>query len=168
MLFRSVASTEELVAYGVEPLRVRYGLTWTRTLAPGWVDRVLGRLPPPVAKAAGRAYWGRWAGRDPLVCQMGTDGKRWQLRNVFQHLVWAWTLVSRVRLRLWQERAETAHCYVDELVTRRELRTGTRPGDWNLKATYPDGIVVHRTGWWGAQRGRPAMRTGEPKVAVSA
>ncbi len=164
-----VVSSDELRAYGVAPSRVRYGVSWDRDLWPGWVGSVLDRLPPPAAKAAGRAYWGRWAGRDPLVCQMGADGKRWQLRNVFQHLVWAWTIVARVRLRLWEARAETAHCYVDEIVTRRELPTGPNPGDWNLKAIYRSGIVVHRTGWWGAlkERTAPAMRTGVPK-AVSA
>lgn len=160
-----VASTDELRAYSVEPRVVRYGVTWDRTLWPGWVSSVLDRLPLPAAKAAGRAYWGRWAGRDPLVCQMGAAGKRWELRNVFQHLVWAWTIVSRVRLRLWEARAETAHCYVDEIVTRRELPTGPNPGDWNLKAVYKSGIIVHRTGWWGAlKEPAPAMRTGEPKA----
>lgn len=160
----SVVSTEELEAYGVDPLDVRYGLTWSGTLGPDLVERTLDQLPPRAAKRAGRAYWGRWAGRDPLVIQSGAGARR-QLRNPTQSLPWAWLLVARVRLKLWTASRAASHIYVDEILTTDTLPTGRYPGEWNLKAVYPDGVTVDRTGWWGPRGAPHIMEIGKARAA---
>lgn len=151
----AVASTEEIDRYNLR-CTVRRGVTWSRMMPDGYVDDTLAKLP--CAKQAGRAYWGRWIARDPLVCQ--TPNATWHLHNRHAHFVWGWLIVGRVRLRVWEVAQEAAHVYVDEVVVPHELPTGDVPGSWHLKEYYPQGVDVRRTGWYGPRGASDTMRTG--------
>lgn len=158
-----VVSTEEIEVYGLR-VKVWRGVTWERVTGPEYVERTLERLPCP--REAGRAFWGRWIARDPLVVR--TAAKEWQLTtNPWRHFIWGWLIVGRVRLRVWQAAPEAAHVYVDEIVVPHQLPlTEDRLGAWRPKSEYPDGITVHRTGHFGPRRGTPSMQTGEPRNAA--
>lgn len=154
-----VATTEEIEAYNLKH-RVLRGVTWTKELPRDYVESTLLKLPYP--KEAGRAYWGRWIARDPLVCW--TPAREWPLRNIRANFVWGWLIVSRVRLRVWEVAKEAAHVYVDEVLVPHELPTGGE-GEWKLKQEYLHGVYVNRTGWYGDLRAKsPTMQTGVPNA----
>lgn len=153
-----VVSTEDIETYKLVG-RVWRGVTWERTLPADYVEATLQRLPCP--KEAGRAYWGRWIARDPLVVK--TDAKTWELKvNPFRHLIWGWLIVARVRARVWEASAgKAAHIYVDEVVLPEPLPDqGDFLGAWRPKAEYPNGVTIYRTGHFGPTDGPPAMQTG--------
>lgn len=135
-----VVSSAEIEAYGLPTRGIVRGVTWSKSIAGKIVTDVLDLLP----KACGRAYWGKWAARDPLRCW--TPKRTWELNNHRLNLVWAWLLVGRVRLRVWQVSKEAAHVYVDEVVVPHQLPTGDIPGSWRLKEEFSSGIDVERTG----------------------
>jgi hypothetical protein len=150
------ASHEEIERYNLACRTIR-GITWSRELPRDYVEQTLRRLPFP--KNAGRAYWGRWIARDPLTC-FTDSGAEWDMRNIAAHFCWGWLIVGRVRLRVWEVSQEAAHVYVDEVLVPHELPTGGE-GEWKLKQEYPEGVTVHRTGWYGdARDGTPTMQTG--------
>lgn len=157
-----VLSTEEIETYQLR-VKIYRGVTWRRTLASDYVERTLARLPCP--NEAGRAYWGRWIARDPLIVK--TAAREWSLRiNPFRNFIWGWLIVGRVRLRVWEMAANAAHVYVDEIVVPEPLDVGPDElGSWRPKAEYPDGITVHRTGHWGPREGPEAMHTGGERHA---
>lgn len=155
-----VMSTEEIEA---TKFRCRYvrGVTWEYTYKPGYIERVLGELPCP--KPCGRAYWGRFIGRDPLICR--TPGKTWSLvKNPWQNMVWGWLIVGRVRQAMWEAaQGRAAHVYVDEMVVPFQLPSdwiGDAPGQWREKRRYPNGVEVIRTGHFGPAGEAPDMQTG--------
>jgi hypothetical protein len=143
---RVIVTTEDIRTYGLK-VDIARGITWTESYPSDYVERTLAQLPFP--KEAGRAYWGRWIARDPLVCQ--TPKSEWQLQNVFANFVWGWLIVHRVRARVWESAKHAAHVYVDEVVVPHSLPVGNGLGDWQLKERYADGISVRRTGWYGAR-----------------
>lgn len=150
-----VFSTDDIEAYNLRVTVLR-GVTWRSEVPRDYVERTLRQLPFP--KEAGRAYWGRWVARDPLICQ--TRKTEWQLRNIFQHFIWGWLIVHRVRQRIWEASREAAHVYVDEVVIPHQLPTGKNVGDWHLKETYDNGIIVKRTGQYGGIGAPATMQTG--------
>lgn len=152
----AVASHEELERYNLSADVVR-GITWSNMLPPDYVERTLQRLP--YQKDIARAYWGRWIARDPLTCW--TPNAEWSLYNTHANFVFGWLIVGRVRLRVWEVASEAAHVYVDEVLIPHELPTGGE-GEWKLKEEYPEGVTVHRTGWYGDARDAraPTMQTG--------
>lgn len=151
-----VMSSEEIEGYGVR-VNILRGVQWSSDYPRTYVEHTLRKLP--CAKESGRAYWGRWIARDPLVC-WERSGKEWEMRNVAANFVWGWLIVGRVRLKLWEASQGAAHVYVDEVVTPAELPTGDRLGDWHLKETYPNGVRVVRTGAYGPLGGSFTMQTG--------
>lgn len=153
---KAVVSHEEIERYNLR-CRVIRGVTWSSERPRDYVEQTLRRLPFP--KEAGRAYWGRWIARDKLTCFSAT-GSEWQLKNIVANFVWGWLIVGRVRLRVWEVSQDAAHVYVDEVLVPHELPTGGE-GEWALKQEYPNGVVVHRTGWYGdASSSTPTMQTG--------
>lgn len=155
-----VVSHEEIERYNLACDIVR-GVSWSAEHPRDYVEQTLKRLPFP--KDVGRAYWGRWIARDPLTCW--TPNAEWSLRNIAANFVWGWLIVGRVRLRVWEVAQEAAHVYVDEVLIPHELPTGGE-GEWKLKQTYPDGVVVHRTGYYAdARTAIPTMQTGVPHHA---
>ncbi len=150
-----VMSSEEIAGYGVQ-VHVLRGVTWTHTMGAAYVEHTLAKLPCP--KEAGRAYWGRWIARDPLV--VWTPAREWTMRNIFANFVWGWLIVGRVRLRLWEVADKAAHVYVDEVVVPHELPTAGTLGAWHCKEQYRRGIRVVRTGAYGSLEGPFTMQTG--------
>jgi len=138
------------------------GVEWEQETHPRYVEDVLDKLP--CAKQSGRAYWGRWIARDPLVCW--TPKREWTMRNVHANFVWGWLIVGRVRLRLWEVAREAVHLYVDECVVPHELPVGDAPGEWHLKEIYPHGVRVLRTGAFGPARGPLSMQTGVARATA--
>ena len=157
-----VVSTEEIEGYKLR-VQVWRGVVWRRTHPADYVERTLAKLPCP--NEAGRAYWGRWIARDPLLVR--TAAREWSLRiNPFRNFIWGWLIVGRVRLRVWQAAAKAAHVYVDEILVPEPIDTGADVlGAWRPKAEYPDGVTIHRTGHWGPRRGPAIMHTGEVRNA---
>lgn len=150
-----VVTSEDIEAYKID-VEVERGICWTETHPSSYVETTLQKLPYP--KEAGRAYWGRWIARDPLIVQ--TRNKEWQMNNVFANFIWGWLIVHRVRQRVWQAASNAVHVYVDEVLTSEELPTGKAVGDWHLKQSYPNGVFVRRTGWYGAIGENSTMKTG--------
>lgn len=151
----AVVATEEIERYNLKCETLR-GVVWSETLPSLHIESTLQRLPCP--KEAGRAYWGRWIARDPLICRTAS-GKEWTMPNASQNFVWGWLIVGRVRLRMWEVAREAAHVYVDEVLVPHELPTAFGVGHWHLKETYPRGVFVNRTGWYGSRRAS-TMHTG--------
>lgn len=155
-----VLSSEEIDAMKFRCKIVR-GVTWEKTLPWDYIERILETLPCP--KECGRAYWGRFIGRDPLIVR--TPTREWSLRrNPWQNMAWGWLIVGRVRLRVWQASAgRAAHVYVDEMVVPFQLpgeMIGDAPGQWREKRRYPRGVDIVRTGHFGPADGPPDMYTG--------
>jgi hypothetical protein len=150
-----VFTTEDVAAYGLRCV-VDRGISWTETYPECYIESTLAKLPFP--KEAGRAYWGRWVARDPLVVQ--TKNAEWEMRNIFANFVWGWLIVHRVRQRVWESAEHAAHVYVDEVLVPHEIKTGSAIGSWHLKEVYNDGITVRRTGMYGPRVGGFTMRTG--------
>lgn len=150
-----VVSTEDIETYKLN-VDIERGVTWSESFPADYVEHILAKLPYP--KEAGRAYWGRWVARDPLICR--TKAREWTMQNVFANFVWGWLIVHRVRQRVWLHAREAAHVYVDEVVVPHELPTSADIGAWHLKEMYPDGIIVKRTGWYGGTHRSATMQTG--------
>lgn len=155
-----VLSTEEIDTMKFR-CRVIRGVSWEKTLPADYVERVLKTVPCP--KECGRAYWGRFIGRDPLIVR--TPDREWSLRrNPWQNMTWGWLIVGRVRLCMWQASAgRAAHIYVDEMVVPFRLPEewiGEEPGQWREKQRYPDGVDVVRTGHFGPPGAPADMQTG--------
>jgi hypothetical protein len=153
-----VVSSDDLRLYDIQPARIYRGVTWTKTLAPDFVEKTLMQLP--CAKQSGRAYWGRWITRDRLTCK--TANNEWSLPNLATNFIWGFLIISRVRARVWQVAQQALHVYVDEVILPYEIATGTNIGDWQLKETYEHGVEVKGTGWLGTPSGATIMRTGFP------
>lgn len=141
-----LASTHEIEHYQLPVTEYHSGVTWTasRDVAPV-LDLILSL---PASKQVSRSYWGRWASGAQVEC-CTESGKRWKLHNPVANFVWAHIIVSRVKMRIWQEATRAAHVFVDSVVTTRELPTGAALGDWRLVQEYPTGVHIQGAGTYG-------------------
>jgi hypothetical protein len=145
-----IASTQEIEAYQLPIKRYHFGVTWDRTIdtAP-MVDLIMSF---PCWKLVARGYWGRWASAAKVETETAS-GKRWTMANPALNVIWAHAIVSRVKLRLWQECCDAHHVFVDSVITDRELPVGDSIGDWRLAADYPDGLRILGPGIYGPRSG---------------
>lgn len=142
---RYLASTDEIEQYSLPIKTYHYGVTWDGLLDPTPMADHIRALP--ASKQVARSYWGVWASRAQVWCC--TPARQWPLRAVRTNLLWAHTVVSRVKLRIWHAAIRAAHVYVDSVITTDTLTTGDAPGDWRLDAVYPDGVFIGGTGYYG-------------------
>lgn len=143
-----LATPQEIETYGLPVARVLSGVSFSfdyNDPAP-MIDHIRAFS---FWKQIGRGYWGRWAMIDPIECHV--PGKTWNLRNDRTNLVWAHLIISRVRMRVWQavQRAGAVHVFVDSVITRGELPTGTELGAWKLEKEYPAGVAIKAAGCYG-------------------
>ena len=155
-----LASSEEIEVYSLPVARVLAGYSWSRTLDPAPLLEAVRRVS--TWKQAGRSYWGRWGQTARVQCHAG--GRAWTLPNIAANVPWAHTIVSRVKMRLWESSSDAVHVYVDSVITPHQLRTGGEIGDWKLEKVYPAGVVIRGPGQYGdAQERRLERMAGVPK-----
>jgi hypothetical protein len=154
-----LASTDEIEVYGLNVTRVIRGVTWTDYLDSDAVTSVMKRAS--FGKLMSRAYWGRWCSTALLECSNGR--RSWYMRNHVLNIPWAHTLVSRVKMRVWEHASHAIHVFVDSIITTDKLPTGDKLGDWRLERSYPDGVKVRRAGFYGPASGEWERTSGEPK-----
>lgn len=135
---------DDIDRYGVRG-KLRYGITWSKTLSPGPMQEVI--MSWPFWKEIGRAFWGRWAATAPLECSTWKDAKRvcrWEVPAAHANPIWAHVILSRVRARLHEatRQGTVARVYVDNVIINRPLPTGDGLGSWRLETEY-DGIRVN-------------------------
>lgn len=145
---RYLASTHEIEHYGLPVKTYHYGISWDGLQDPTPMADHIKRLP--AAKQVSRSYWGAWASRARVRCHSKNRQEGWDLRAVRTNLVWAHMIIARVKMRIWRAALKAAHVYVDSVITSETLPTGTEPGAWRLDATYPTGVYIGGTGYYGS------------------
>lgn len=151
------ATAEEIDLYGLPIAHFYNGVTWSEVHAPDHFTMHMDKFS--FAKQIGRCYWGRWAGIARIQCE--THNKVWNLPNPVENLVWASCVISRVKRKVF-EVADRAHVFVDSVLTRQILPTGDKPGEWQLKGEYPQGVVIHGAGRFGSPGRLPDKYSGVP------
>ncbi len=144
-----IASLDEIEIYNLNIRRVIAGFTWRDVLAPDAITSVVNRFS--FSKQMARAYWGRWASVAQIECDNKT--RKWKLRNPIQNYIWAHLIVSRVKMRVWEEAWDATHVFVDSIIIPRKIETGTSLGGWKLVKEYLDGVRVDGPGRFGPMRG---------------
>lgn len=155
-----LASTQEIETYSLRIGEVIDGCVWN-----GYKDATMlldAIRTTSTWKLAGRAYWGRWAQLAKVQCVAG--GKKWTLPNLALNIPWAHTIISRVKMRLWEFSSDAVHVFVDSVITPHTLPTGNELGDWKLERVYPHGVIVRAPGQYGdATQPRLERMAGIPK-----
>ena len=141
-----LASNLEIETYNLRIGKIIDGVVWKNTLA---ADSLLKAMRAVSTwKQAGRMYWGRWAQMQRIEC--AANGKRWNIPNLALNIPWAHLIVSRVKMRLWENASNAVHVFVDSVITPDTLKTGTNLGDWRLEKTYQNGVLIRKPGQYGA------------------
>lgn len=167
-----VAETDDIRKYQITPKRVIAGVTWDRLIDGRTIIDAI--EPFTFAKQIGRSYWGRWALQDNIECAtfdkqktykrtgevVTLPGKSWELPNPAQNFIWAQVVVNRVKRRVWEAGMDSAHIYVDAIITHKRMATSTSRGDWKLVTEYPAGIRIAGTGWYGPIGGKLEKHAG--------
>lgn len=145
--YECLASNLEIETYGLQVAEVVDGVTWTRTVDP---EPLLAAIRAVSTwKLAGRSYWGRWAQLTRVVCH--SEKKKWSLPSATLNIPWAHSIVSRVKMRLWEHAGTNAvHVFVDSVITKDVLPVGDSLGDWRLEKTYNAGVIIRAPGQYGA------------------
>lgn len=144
-----IASLDEIEIYNLNIRRVLAGFTWRDVLLPDAVTSVVSKFS--FAKQTARAYWGRWASIAQIECDNKT--KKWYLRNPIQNYIWAHLIVSRVKMRVFQEASDAVHVFVDSVIVPRKMETSKELGGWKLVKEYLGGVRIEGPGRFGALRG---------------
>lgn len=142
-----VASSDELEAYDIDPMYVHSGITYK--MLPTVQDMVDLIYDTPCPKLVARTYWGRWVSKASVFCHAPSTGREWPIRNPILNVAWAHLIVSRVKLRLWQDCPDAAHVFVDSVITLRDLPVGRELGSWRLEERYLDGVQIRGPGIYG-------------------
>lgn len=142
-----IASSDEIDAYELQPTVVHSGVTYK--MLPSVQHMVDLIYDSPCPKLVARSYWGRWISRADVHCHATSTGKHWPIRNPFLNTVWAHSIVSRVKTRIFTQVKNFAHVFVDSVITLADLPTGVGLGDWRLEARYMDGVQVRGPGIYG-------------------
>lgn len=143
-----LATNREIEAYGLPIGEVIDGVTWKNLIEPDEILKAINAVS--TWKMAGRCYWGRWAQLQKVRCN--TREKMWELPNMSLNIPWAHTIVSRVKMRLWDHAKRAVHVFVDSLITPDTIPTGNEFGDWRLEKIYEDGVIVRGPGQYGDVR----------------
>jgi len=140
-----LASNIEIETYNLAVAEVIDGVTWKNSID----TRSLMEAITAVStwKQAGRSYWGRWAQMTRVMCH--SEKKKWSLPNITLNIPWAHMIVSRVKMRLWENASNALHVFVDSVITPDILKTGSELGDWRLEKTYKTGVVIRGPGQYG-------------------
>lgn len=158
-----LVSTEEMDNYNLPIQRVMFGVEWSDHWSEDAVTDVVKKFS--FAKHVSKGFWGRWAGTAPVKCH-SKNGRVWPVGNPVQNMVWAHLLVSRVKLRLWEVvDSSVIHVYVDSVITKKPLESGTGLGEWRLEQVYGDGVKVKGPGFYGPRKGPWEKTSGTKKTA---
>jgi hypothetical protein len=141
-----LATNTEIETYNLPIAEVVAGVTWRNLTDPGELLNCIQCVS--TWKQAARCYWGRWAQTQKVKCH--TTSKTWELPNPALNIPWAHLIVSRVRMRLWENSSKAVHVFIDSVITTDTLRTGDALGDWRLEKTYQDGVIIRGPGQYGA------------------
>jgi hypothetical protein len=140
-----LATNLEIETYNLQIGEVIDGVTWDGLIDPTAMLEAVKTIS--VWKNAARAYWGRWGQSAKIKCH--ANGKTWELPNSSLNIPWAHSIISRVRMRLWEFAAKAIHVFIDSVITPEQLPTGDNLGDWRLEKTY-DGVFIRGPGQYGA------------------
>lgn len=153
-----IASLDEIESYNLNIRKVLAGFTWRDVLKPDAITSVVSQFS--FSKQMARAYWGRWASVLRIECDNGQ--RKWKLRNPIQNYIWAHLIVSRVKLRIYEEAKDAAHVFVDSVLVPRTMPTSPQLGGWKLVKEYLDGVRIEGPGRFGAMRGKLDKHSGTP------
>lgn len=141
----TVAAThDEIEAYGLAGDIVG-GITWRRDTPPRPMEAALDAWT--FSKQVGRSFWGRWGATSGVTAETLDDAGHIrtsrQMPSMLLNLPWALLIIARVRLRLWEHAQDALRVYVDSVLTKERLPTGSAVGAWREVASFPDGVTVH-------------------------
>lgn len=160
-----IAQLADIDLYALTVLEVIGGVRWTRQIDGDEILKVVNRFS--FYKAIGRSYWGRWGSLAPIRCKTlradATVNKEWPLRNGLLNFVWAQLIINRVKRRVFETDASPIHIFVDSIITRKRVSTGTGLGDWKLVDDYRRGLEILGPGWYGVPGG-PLIKHAGAKV----
>jgi len=143
-----ILSDEEVKRYNVDVREVWWGQSWRNVLdTRSAIDAVRDKFTD--WKRVLRSFWGGWAARTGPTSGTFDDGKivkRWQLPNHSRNYIWAHLIMSRVKSRVYDVIKDACYVFVDSVITRKTLTTGTNIGDWKLEKEYPEGVVIFQAG----------------------
>jgi hypothetical protein len=140
-----LATPREIETYNLPLAEVVNGVTWRGLIEPTEILNAIRSVS--MWELAGRMYWGRWAQLQKVRCN--TKDKQWDLPNTSLNIPWAHTIVSRVKMRLWEASSNAVHVYVDSVITRDKLPTNSDIGSWRLEKTYENGVIIRGPGQYG-------------------
>ena len=83
--------------------------------------------------------------------ECNTVSNQWKLPSRFANLPWAHLIVSRVRMRLWEEvmKGDVLHVFVDSIITANVRPIRPEIGGWKLEHVYTDGVRIEGPGHYG-------------------
>lgn len=142
-----LATNVEINKYRLTISKVYWGVSWERymDIRPA-IDMVRSKFTD--WKDILRQFWGGWcAKRGPKTgtFEQGRVTKEWQLPNIYRHFIWAAVIISRVKMRVWEQRP-MLRVWCDSVLTDRKLPTGNDIGEWKVEKEYPEGVTIHKTG----------------------
>lgn len=152
-----LTSLEEVEVYGHHPRRIIRGVRWKKLCDPAPMAKALGT--PTFARHMSRAFWGRWISTSRIYQKTQRLVEGTPLKNPTLNVVWGHIIMARVKLKVWQSTNDIAHVFVDSLITRDELPTGTKVGDFRLVKEYPGGVKIRHAGFFGDARDTTWDRT---------
>jgi hypothetical protein len=155
------ATTDEIDAYGLQVKKVFGGYTWRKHING---DKVVEAVKTFRAwKHIGKIYWGRWCSRSSTYCH-AKSGSVWPTPNMALNLVWAHVVISRVKMRIWDDAKGAAHIFVDSVIVPHELPESDDIGGWRLEHTF-NGLQIRHAGYYG-EAGGPWLKTSGEKRAA--
>jgi hypothetical protein len=141
-----LATSQEIEQYGLQIGEVVDGVTWSGLVDGAPIIDAVRKVS--TWKQAARAFWGRWGQAQKVTCT--ANGKTWQLPNIALNIPWSHTIISRVRMRLWEVARDAVHVFIDSVITPHIIPTGDAIGDWRLEKTYNAGVLIRAAGQYGA------------------
>ena len=152
-------TSEELPSCASKP-ELWGGIGFSRMLDISEIFPVLDFNFPTCKNKISRSFWGMWnAPLGPQQWSWKRGAKHRTLKNPFYNPIWALTVTSRVKMRLAEHRAHMLHCFVDSMLSTREVETGEQPGQWRLQGQY-DGVIVYAPGRWARKDGQLIKHAG--------
>ena len=145
-----IVTSEMRDALDVCPLEILYGVGFRDRVSLSPVFSEIDKRFPWCNSRISRAFWGLWNGNSgPEVWTWKSGEKSRDMRNPWYNPIWAAFITSRIKLRMWQHHRSALHVFIDSILSREELPTGDKVGDFRLVNQFAS-VWIRFAGWWGS------------------
>lgn len=156
------ATMDEIDTYGIQVKKVMGGYTWRQHIDG---EKVVEAVKTFRAwKHIGKVYWGRWCSRASTYCH-SKNGQVWATPNMALNLIWAHVVISRVKMRIWNDAKSAAHIFVDSVIVPHELPESDDIGGWRLEHLFKNGLRIKHAGHYGEPDNSYTKTSGEKRAA---